>query len=170
MPEGLEQSEPTRVVHRTVTTRDLPFITNSWLRSNCKRGYKHLEPQVYYQWHHRVLEALIPASNVIVACDVDDPDRLYGYGVAKYDGPTLIVHYLYVRDGWRRQGIGRSILRAWLERWTPGALVWTHSTELFEGFLNHLRKTGEMAVPGIHNPYLAFRQWAEAEAATERRR
>lgn len=33
----------------------------------------------------------------------------------QYGGPTLL--YLLVADGWRRQGIGRRLVRACLERW-----------------------------------------------------
>lgn len=164
----MSEAEPVAVVHRTVTRRDLPFLTQSWLRSNCKRGYRHLEPQLYYYWHHRLLEALIPRSTVIVACSADDPDRIYGYGVAQYEGPTLLVHYLYVREGWRRQGIGRSIVRAWMERWSPKALVWTHQTGHWEEFWKRLRQGG-MDLPGVFNPYLAFRQWGAAEAEMQRR-
>lgn len=161
------ETSPTRVVHRTITTADLPFITNSWLRSNCKRGYRRLEGQLYYYWHHRLLEALIPLSNVIVACDADDPAKVYGYGVAQYDGPTLVVHYLYTRDGWRKQGIARSILQAWLDRYEPMSVVWTHATELGETFIHRLRRV--LTLPGVFNPYLAFRQWGAAESAMERR-
>lgn len=170
MTAELERVEPVRVVHRTVTTRDLPFITSSWLKSNRKRGYRHLHPRVYAYWHHRILEALIPPpSTVIMACDEDDPDRLYGYGVARNDAPTLVLHYVYVRDGMREQGIARSIVRALAERFDPQQLAWTHSTELWEGFVSHLRTTGELTLPGVFNPYLAWLFWAEREMETKRR-
>lgn len=162
------ESEPTRVVHRTITPRDLPFITNSWLESNRKRAFKYLDKRVYFHWHHKLLEHLIPTSNVIVACDREDPDRIYGYGVAQSDAPTLLVHFVYVREGWRGVGIGSSILRAWIERWDPTALVWTHSSEAWESFVDHLRREGT-SIPGVFNPYLAYLAWAEAEAERKRR-
>lgn len=158
-----------RVVHRTITTRDLAFVTNSWLKSNRKRGFKYIEPQVYFHWHHKLLEALIPTSNVIVACDIDNPDKIYGYGVARYDGPNLFVHYVYVREGWRGLGIGGSIFRAWMERFAPGAVVWTHTSDGWEDFVKHLRKTGALGVAGIFNPYFGYRLWAAAELAREQR-
>lgn len=160
----------TRAVLRTLTTRDLPFVTNSWLKSNRKRGYRHLHPRLYAYWHHRVLEALIPPPSVgIVACDADTPDKIYGYAVARNDAPTLLVHYVYVRESARGWGIARALIRELLERFAPQTLAWTHSTEHWEGFVAHLRTTGELTLPGFHNPYLAFLQWAEHELEQGRR-
>lgn len=155
----------TRVVHRTITRRDIPFITNSFLKSYetyvCSRytprgkRFTSVDRRVYYDWHHRILEAIIPSSTVIVGSDKDDPDRIYGYGIARFDTPDLILHYIYVRDGWRGVGIGTSILQAFLERFSPRAIVSTHWTVQGHDFIKSRRQKEIVKLPHIHNPYMA---------------
>src|SRR5690606_11409116 len=100
--EAEETAPHARVTLRTVIQGDLPFIASGWLRSNKRGLYKKLEPRLYYYWHHKMIAALIPVSTVIVACDVDDPDHIFGFVCAQYDAPPILtVHFVYVRDQWR---------------------------------------------------------------------
>lgn len=164
MTEAIEAAEATRVVHRTITPRDLPFVTSTWLKSNRKRGFGRIDSRVYFHWHHRILEALIPRPSVaIIACDREDPDKLFGWIVARFEAPVLVIHYVYVRDGWRRVGIGTSLVRALVERFDPQALAWTHQTDLWDTFEKRLRRDGVVPKAGVFNPYLAWLQWAAQE-------
>lgn len=155
--------EHTTVRHRPPHPRDLPYITKSWLRGGKRRFFPGVPDPVWYHWHHRVLEVLIPSSEIIVAHDREDFDRILGFGVARFDGPNLIVHYMHVRDGWRGAGIASSILRRFVERHQPQALVWTHSSETWDGFYRRIRDTWLGPIPGVFNPYLALHEWARTE-------
>lgn len=165
MTEAAEALPPTveapRVVVRVATPRDVPFVTSSWLKSFRKTAPR-MDPRVYTYWHHRVLEALIPQSLGLVACDETDPDRIYGFGFAARDASMLVVHYIYVRGGYRGQGIGSAIVREWLDRYRPTSVVWTHETDAGRDFARHWR--AEMPeMPAIFNPYVGWLAWAAVE-------
>jgi GNAT superfamily N-acetyltransferase len=154
--------EPARIVVRVATPRDVPFVASSWIRSYRKAAGR-MDPRVYTYWHHRVLEALIPQSVGLVACDEADPDRIYGYGFASFDGGAMLtVHYVYVRGGFRGQGIGSAILDEWVRRFKPTSVVWTHETDAGRDFArHHLRLRPDVA--GVYNPYVGLLQWARQE-------
>jgi len=155
--------QPARVVLRTLTPRDLPLVTSSWIRSAFRAENKsreaRIDERVYCYWHHRVLEAIIPRSKAsIVACDETDPDRIYGYGIAERDASTLVVHHVYVRRAYRGQGIGSELVATWMER-KPSALVWTHETRAWRDFMRHVN----LDLPGVYNPYVMWLAWGREE-------
>lgn len=47
-------------------------------------------------------------SRVVIACDVDDRDRIYGWAV----GDPGVLHYVYVRETRRKSGHGAALVRA----------------------------------------------------------
>lgn len=82
------------------------------------------------------LTSRIVACAFVVACDVEDSDRIYGWAC----GEPGVVHYVYVRDTRRRTGLGRRLVEAvagekprWCTTLTPAVqmvaarhgIVWT---------------------------------------------
>jgi GNAT superfamily N-acetyltransferase len=49
-------------------------------------------------------------ADVFVAVADDEPNYVLGWIAAQTSGPTLIVHYAYVRPTYQRQGIARALL------------------------------------------------------------
>lgn len=78
-----------------------------------------------------------PKTAVMVACLPDDPDTILGYSVLSADFQT--VHFVYVKDKWRKHGIARK-------------LVPQHPTAV-----THLTKTGLQLMPklnsAVFNPF-----------------
>ena len=58
---------------REAQDQDVPFITNSWLKSYRHGGAmtKHVPNDIYYAQHHSVLERILPRGVVVVALPLE---------------------------------------------------------------------------------------------------
>jgi GNAT superfamily N-acetyltransferase len=90
----------------------------------------------------RSITSILARGNLTVACSPEDPDQILGW-VAWEDGGT--VHYVYVKDPWRQDGLGRELVEHVI-----GAAPWryTHRTQAGERLLDRLP-------PGTWDPYPA---------------
>lgn len=129
---------------------DVNFITHSWLKSYAESAigprdkgvnakarvttHRGVEPRRYYKGEQNVIHALSRIRKVVVACDPDDPNFIYGYafGEARFEDPAggwLLLDYIYVKTSYRGQGIARQILQEGYE-WTEQPIYATHWTFL----------------------------------------
>lgn len=93
---------------RTSTGLDVPFIFSSWLKSYAKaRGLAGSEKAAYFRAQHAVIDRLLQRSQVLVACDPSDPGEVWGYCV----NDTRAIHWVYVKQVFRRFGIATELLR-----------------------------------------------------------
>lgn len=100
---------------------------------------------VFMDNYKKFIQALIssPKTAIRVACLKEDPDVILGYSVLSLDAKT--VHWVYVKkgpsedEGWRKKGIGRSLVPA-----TVTSV--THLTELGRMLLHKLPNC-------IYNPF-----------------
>lgn len=95
---------------RPLKESDLGFLYNSWLKSyrNSKLT-KSWKNEAYFAAQAQTIEALLKRSDVRVAVDPDSDGHIYGYIVRDAFHPK-VVHFLYVKQTFRRLGIARSLL------------------------------------------------------------
>lgn len=143
---------------RRATQLDGRFIADSWLRSfqNAYR-VKKIPAELYWRFHRDYIADLIRLSDVIVACDPEDPWTIHGYIVGCEQGEgTILCHFVYVKDQDRKRGIGTLLMQE-LCRYHPiRHLVWTHDTKQTAPYLKGLRAAGVVTEDTIcmYNPYL----------------
>lgn len=93
------------IITRRAAPDDLRFIHSSWLRSYWESG---AAPKVDYKTYHdgfgAIVDNLAPSS--LVAAFEAAPTEIAGYVVR--EGP--IVHWVYVKHVYRRQGIAEALL------------------------------------------------------------
>lgn len=115
---------------RPARRSDAAFVASSWLRSYRDAPAVVAVPsRTYFYWQHRVVEALLARSAVLVACSPDDPDTIVGWACAEAMEGALVLHYVYVKHDFRRYGVARALVRA-LQEAEPGSgqLFATHAT------------------------------------------
>jgi len=130
---------------------DIPFVTNSWLKSFRANGtFSQLVPNdIYYQQHHKILESIIPRGLLLVLCSMDDPDQILGWALTERQGDILILHYVYVKHSLRRNGLMDTLLTEIERHEKPAFKFTTHMTATWDE-LNPKRKGW------IYNPYALF--------------
>ncbi len=126
----MSDSQITKVSLRAATQDDVGFIFNSWLKSYRQApATQGIPSQIFFSEHHKLVERLLTSSNVIVACDPEDPSQLFGYICASKVEGILAIHYVYIKHTFRGLGIGKMLLNA-LEHDPSAAAVFTHSTRV----------------------------------------
>jgi hypothetical protein len=79
-----------------------------------------MQKDKFFKMYQQILQHILgkATTSVTVACDDQDPDVILGYLVRE----DSVVHWVHVKDGWRSQGIARSLVGG------APVLVCTHLT------------------------------------------
>ena len=135
--------------------RELGFVYDSWTRAVArdsiwqplvgKRGVARtpVPPSLSLYYHDITLKKLLPKCTLLGACDPDDLDVILGYICYEPD----VLHFVYVKGGFRRMGIGSRLLREAGIDISEDVIV-SHRTE-------HLFKCWP-EVKWLWNPYRSF--------------
>jgi ribosomal protein S18 acetylase RimI-like enzyme len=99
------------IMMRPYMPEDQAFLFNSWLKS-FRNGTvcNNVDNSVYYTNQHIVIERLLQTSKVIVCCNSEDPRIIYGYCVYEHIQGQFVLHYIYVKNIYRKLGLARKLL------------------------------------------------------------
>lgn len=101
------------VLRAYVADSDHNFILSSWLKSfHGSKFAGSLAADVYWTAYGETIRRLLadPDIKVTVACTTDDADQILGYIVHADSARAPVVHYLYVKQTFRRLGIARQLM------------------------------------------------------------
>lgn len=104
-----EQQLP--VQFRDMAAEDNAFVYNSWLKS-FRNGTmnRNVDNSIYFHNHHKLIDKILQRSTIVVCCDAKDPKIIFGYVVyEKIDG-QFVLHYIYVKNIYRKLGIAKKLL------------------------------------------------------------
>lgn len=96
------------VILRIGEPKDYGYCCASWLES--LRAAQHPSANAR-AWRDALSESVarrLRAGSLVVACDSDDADRLYGFACAERD----VLHYVYVRSTRRGSGLAARLVVA----------------------------------------------------------
>jgi GNAT superfamily N-acetyltransferase len=98
-------------VLREPTADDLPFIMSTWLKSARKQGARaFMTNTVYYRNEKRRIEELLDRAQVRLISNPADPDHLFGWACFEMVADIFVVHYVYVKRGYRGMGYAKQAL------------------------------------------------------------
>lgn len=117
---------------RRASEDDIGFIFNSWLKSYRNSLFaKTISNTIYFSEHHKIIEKLAKTSEIIIACNPDDPNQIYGYACAEKIDGIFTLHYIYVKQPFRRLGLANFMLTAFdVDMSEPS--IHTHQTKVSE--------------------------------------
>jgi len=138
------------IAFRQPTEADLSFVYSSWLKSyRTSDASRRMVNDVYYGGHKRVIARLLSTSLAIVAVNPEDPDQIYGYIVYAEAAGVPVVHYVYVKQPYRRHGIASQLFalvrKSYPQTGDLPALA-THATDYYD----KLRDKWNL----LYNPYV----------------
>jgi len=141
------------ILLRNANKRDVPFITNSWLKSFREYGYFNISigNRTYFMKHHMLLEELIPRSIMIMAVNEENPDQILGWVCAEVVNTALVIHYLYIKGPFRGFGIARALYEKLVAVEEPPMIISTHLTRQGRSIAKEKKIKGF-----VYDPYLMF--------------
>lgn len=162
-------NDPTGVYVRFANPSDINFITSSWLKS-FRDGYFNgtVSNRVYYNQHHKILESLVPRASVLVACNAEQPDQIFGWICFEVLDRHLVLHYLYVKDAFRQIGMAQKLFDFVMDSQEldliKNRVLTTHQTEKSKNFIHGSRsgkpsyeeRHKERPIEWLYNPYMLF--------------
>lgn len=69
--------------------------------------FRQMEQDRFFEAYSPLVDELLRNKNIIVACLEEDPDVILGYAIVSQP----VLHYVYVKEVWRGQGIVRKMLQ-----------------------------------------------------------
>ena len=127
---------------RPAEPNEIRLIKNSWFNSfrrNSKLG-RTLRPDLFDKGENTVIEQLITRFPPVIAVFPSVPDEVVGWVCREFTRP--VGHFIYVKQAFRRLGIGRTLAYGICE----------HS---------HETRTGELLAKQIGSVYNPFTLWGE---------
>jgi GNAT superfamily N-acetyltransferase len=131
------------VIIRIAEIGDEGFIFHSWLKSyRGSAAAQNITNPRYFAGQHALITRLLGRSKILVAANPEDPSQICGWIVYEPKAPIPVLHYVYVKHPFRRNGIARELI-AQMECDT---FFFTHSTEAVK----------QLTARAIFDPYLTF--------------
>lgn len=108
---------------------DLNFVRNSWAKSYYKGAeyVDFLSPNEFNERHRPIREDLLNRSNsaIVIACSSQDEDLILGWILVEKPPKGTILHYLYVKEAFKKEGISDALLEVLKE----APIMITHMTD-----------------------------------------
>lgn len=148
----LELEQPLSTIRPYDPPTDRNFILSSWIKSYRRApSARILDPMLYSREQHALVCRLLDRSTVMVAVDPLGATTIHGWVVATpraHERELSTVHYTYVKDRWRRLGVGKMLLDSVVPERRTSPLFFTHQAP---GGMDEL--LARLAPFGIFNPY-----------------
>lgn len=114
---------------RTVEPGDMPFVWDSWLRSYRESPWAGVIPNNLYREVTQAVITELRARGAIITLAVrrDDPNEILGYVCHERVPGGVAVHYVFIKDAVRRQGLASELL-------SHARLSWPQGTRKFYTF------------------------------------
>jgi GNAT superfamily N-acetyltransferase len=107
---------------------DEGFVYDTWIKSYadaCSTGHPlRRNPAYCSNMRARIRMVLARESRCLVAAWADDPTVFLAWGCAEDD----VIHFVYVKKPYRRQGIGRLLVSKLVPPVAPWHVKYTHQT------------------------------------------
>jgi GNAT superfamily N-acetyltransferase len=145
-------SEGIRILYREAHDSDLSYVFDSWLKEyRVAPMCTHLDADVYFPYYRKHLRDILDRSTVTMACNMDDPDQIYGYAVHRKIGSVRVLSWIYIKGPYRRLGVGRALFDR-----IGGADIVTHISRFYRTFYDHDEKQYKTRLPKqlVYSPFI----------------
>ena len=111
----MNELAPSDIVLRFVTPEDTAFIIQSWVKSYWQGfvSFCHeISPPIYNKNQRRVIENILTdcKKTSLVAHVPEEPDVIIGWAVIEKRLGERLVHYVYVKEAFRKFGIAERLV------------------------------------------------------------
>jgi GNAT superfamily N-acetyltransferase len=141
---------PTRI--READLGDLAFVLDTIARSlRNSPAYKECSNDVFYSGFRQYIEPAVMSSPILVACNPECEDQIYGYISYQQESNSPMLNYVYVKQVYRGMGIGTKLMAAVCA--PSDVLRYKFTTPAMVNFMRHCIDTGVLS-NGYYNPFI----------------
>lgn len=93
---------------------DMSFIRQSFTTSQREFGDNgQIDNKAYFDWQYNRIRSILARPNlyIIIACNPNDSNHIFGYIIAEYLDDIPVIHYVYVKLAFRNSGIAKSLFK-----------------------------------------------------------
>jgi GNAT superfamily N-acetyltransferase len=117
----------TMMVRTYVLRVDEGLVLASWARQIRKLPPFRQVSGEEFKAHTLRLERLLQRCPPVIACEPKHPEQVFGWVCAELQGDDRVLHFVYVRNTWRRKGIARYLLElSFAGRMGEQDILYTH--------------------------------------------
>jgi GNAT superfamily N-acetyltransferase len=123
------------IKHSSSIDKEKAFIYNSWLKSFGKSTEaRRMAAKVYFEGYSKIVDSILKNSFVAIALNPDDADQILGYVVFNYDEDInlSVVHYVYVKEAFRKLGIAKKLMEQIQPKLGEEAMICTFANHIFD--------------------------------------
>ncbi len=97
---------------RSLVPADVPFVATSWLRSygDHGRAVRGVHAGRDMEDYAPVIDKLLRRCTTVIAHNADSPQHIIGWACIEATGNSGVVHYVYVKRPYRRNGFAGAML------------------------------------------------------------
>lgn len=98
---------------RGMVESDRPFVFDGWIRSYQRSRWAGVVPNhLFWDVHRVAIEGLLTRGAVVTVAHLPgEPDALLGFVAHEVKpGDEPLIHTVYVKPLWRRQGVARALI------------------------------------------------------------
>ena len=119
---------------RSANEDDHGFILNSWLKSyyDTAEISPRISREIFFKNEGKIIENLLRTELVKIICNPFDETHIYGY--ACFNDTPCTLHYVYIKQPFRKMGLANSLLRDYLE---SEDVIVSYSTSRIKRFGEH---------------------------------
>jgi predicted GNAT family acetyltransferase len=136
---------------------DFNFIINSWLNSSHELfPARKINKKYFNKVNTPILSLLLSQCTILVACNKDDANHIFGYLVYERIANEIIIYWLYVKKELRNFGIASKLINKAIPEFTKQPIAITSIPNLkapIEDKLDVLTKYNL-----IFDPYIVSRK------------
>ncbi len=115
------------VLLRSPCDQDGSFIIDSWVREAREHyPFSHMDKALFYKEYKETVKTLISKSLIVIACNPEDQDQIYGYLSFEKVEDIPIIHFIYVKLTFRENGIAKLLLDSVFENFGKEKTLITH--------------------------------------------
>lgn len=115
------------VLLRPPNDTDGSFIIDSWVReARDHYPYSNMDKSLFYKEYKEIVKTLISKSLILIACNPEETDQIYGYLSFEKVADIPIIHFIYVKLTFRENGIAKLLLQSVFDKFKSEPTLITH--------------------------------------------
>lgn len=119
------------VSYRSPAQSDLAFIMSTWLKGQRHQGDRSfMTNRTYFDNEKKRIEKILSKSFIVIICDPEDSNHVFGYLAYNMLGDIFIIHYAHLKKAFRKLGLMSALLSELYPNFKKDEIAITHINEL----------------------------------------